>query len=343
MSVGINLTGHFLNFAPKALGTESHRHAECAFKRFDSNQAGLIGYSANKDDILLDGSASFEVYSDPIPNSAYHWYEDYGLVTEREFLPPERKKVIKKGQMSFGVHDISLVIRDDHGISDMDTFEVTVRDTQPPVLQIPTDVLILPQGPGPVQVNLGQAWGYDTCSLDVMITNDAPQDSKFFPGVTPVIWTADDGRGQTTSQTQHVKVFAPWSPLDLRGRIRELENIVQQVSESVSKSASAAQACGDADRCVVSMSGLSDTVDQASTLLANTILPEGGRELKNSAVNKFRQVSGLLTESEELIRRSAASPELRRQLRGRAAETAQSTMSRLQEANSMIRRLQEML
>jgi hypothetical protein len=56
----IDLTGHFLNFAPKASTVESTKHVECAY--------GRDYIAGNKSPILLDGAGSFEVYNDP-PNS----------------------------------------------------------------------------------------------------------------------------------------------------------------------------------------------------------------------------------------------------------------------------------
>ena len=339
LAIDIDLTGHFLNFAPQALGTESTRFAECGYQRSTPNQPGSTGRSTNKEQIVLDGSASFEVYGDPIPNSAYRWFEDYGLVTEHEFLPPERKKLIDKWQMSFGVHDITLVIQDDRGITDMDTFKVEVGDTQPPVLQVPTDVFVLPQQPGPVEVNLGPAWSYDICSPDVLITNDAPKESMFAPGVSTVLWTADDGRGHTVSTAQQIYVFKVMSGLGVADRIRELESLVGSISTSVLKSAPTAQACRAADRCVVSFAGLSQTIDQASAVLAKTIVPEESRELQEATIHRLQRASGILAEADVLIRRSGTSPDQRAQLRNRAAETAKSTKPILEETAEMIRRL----
>jgi len=194
LDIDIDLTGHFLNFAPQALGGESMRVAECAEDK-------------NRDAILLDAGASFEIYNDPIPNSAYKWYEDYGLVTEK-FLGQGKRISIAPYQLSYGVHDITLAIRDSHGVTDTDTFEIEVRDKIPPELIVPEDVSILPERPGSVKVNIGQASYSDTCSSDVMITNDAPEGLLFPPGVTQVTWKADDGRGNVAKGIQKVSVFS---------------------------------------------------------------------------------------------------------------------------------------
>ena len=194
LDIDIDLTGHFLNFAPQALGGESMRVAECAEDK-------------NRDTIFLDAGASFEIYNDPIPNSAYKWYEDYGLVTEK-FLGQGKRVSVAPYSLSYGVHDITLAIRDSHGVTDTDTFEFEVRDKIPPELIVPKDVSILPELPGYVKVNIGQAGASDTCSSEVMISNDAPEGLLFPPGVTQVTWKADDGRGNVAKGVQRVSVFS---------------------------------------------------------------------------------------------------------------------------------------
>jgi hypothetical protein len=204
LDIDIDLWGHFLNFAPTAVGgRESTRLVECS--------RGRNNVSSNKDPVFLDASGSFEVYDDPIPSSAHKWQEDYGLVTEK-YWGSGRKVTIAEHQLPYGVHHMTLLIRDDFGVADTDTFEVEVQDEIAPNLTVPPDVhfLLVPPNTAPVKLNIGQATATDSCSDSVMITNDAPKDGRFPLGVTIITWTADDGRGNVTTKTQKVNVYTAW-------------------------------------------------------------------------------------------------------------------------------------
>jgi len=206
MDIDIDLFGHFLNFAPHAVGRkESTRWVECA--------AGRDKARTNKDPIHLDSAGSFEVYKDPIPPQNYEWYEDYTW-------PPQKlwgtgpKLNVPAHTMSLGVHEMTLLVRDPIGISDTDTFPIEVRDTQGPEITVPPDVhrLLTPPDKPPVQVNLGTASAWDACFGDVEITNDAPADGRFPAGVTTVTWTAEDGAGNKDTGVQKVEVYTTKAP-----------------------------------------------------------------------------------------------------------------------------------
>ncbi len=195
MDLSVDLLGQFTNFSPNPVGTESTRFAEC-----DEN--------SNHTPVLLSAAGSFDIY-DTLPSNPanYVWYEDYGLVTQKSWgtgplvtIPPH--------QMGFGIHSISLLVTDNNGVVDTATFDVQVGDHQPPRLTIPPDVTapLQPPGSNGAQVSLGTASATDACSTQVMITNDAPANSFFPPGVTAVTWTADDGRGNLATAVQKVTV-----------------------------------------------------------------------------------------------------------------------------------------
>ena len=206
LNVDIDLFGHFVNFAPHATAVESTKSVGCS-----TAEDKIAG---NHSPVFLDPAGSFEVYKDPIPLSAYKWYEDFGLVTEKFWGPKPQasspKVVIPPHQLSFGLHHFVLIIRDTHGIADADHVWVEVRDSSPPQLTVPKDVsfLLVPPQRAPVKLNIGEAWAGDSCSNDVMITNDAPEGMLFPAGVTVVTWKADDGMGNIATKTQRVNVYS---------------------------------------------------------------------------------------------------------------------------------------
>ncbi len=212
LNIFVNLTGHFVNFAPKAFGQESTKHVECGISRIGGMKSG------NKDPVKLDSVGSFAIYDTFLTNPPiYQWYEDFGLVTER-LWGSGSKYIIAPYNLGFGVHNITLLVKDKHGIVDTDTFDVEVRDTIPPELTVPKDITIhqtaVKKHPvkvkvDKVKVDIGQAQAYDTCSQKVMISNDAPKGLLFSPGTTIVTWTADDGHGNLTKKTQKVSVITP--------------------------------------------------------------------------------------------------------------------------------------
>lgn len=258
LEVELDLTGHFVNFSPIASAKESSTITGCAVSR---------GFeSTNDEPIYLDASSSMEIYQDPLPsNSAnYEWYEDYGLVTEKLWAAG-KQVVIGKHQISFGVHDFTLLLRDAHGSVALDTLQVKVLDTAAPTLHLPQDVyrLLVPPQTAPVTVNLGQAWATDACAYTVSITNDAPADLLFNAGVTDVTWTADDGRGNTTSKIQQVVVI----PLDVPA-IEIVRMAGQHLTESVTKTQATIQEMIDEPNLVVSIGSLAGVLDELLGYLA---------------------------------------------------------------------------
>jgi hypothetical protein len=92
---------------------------------------------------------------------------------------------------------------------DTDTFDVRVVDTVAPVFtSVPQDITtdIYPAGTQSVLVDLGEPAARDSCSGQVLLSHDGPQDGLFTPGVHTVTWTAEDARGNAATATQRVDV-----------------------------------------------------------------------------------------------------------------------------------------
>lgn len=88
--------------------------------------------------------------------------------------------------------------------------KILVRDTTPPSLTIPDDVVTEANGVMS-RVNLGFASAVDLVDGSVRVTNDAPADG--YPlGVTMVTWSAADSRGNTVTAVQSVTVHDTTAP-----------------------------------------------------------------------------------------------------------------------------------
>ena len=180
VEIEIDLLGYFLNFAPKAVGSESDQFSECSE---NTNQKALN----------LRASGSYDIY-DSIPANQYEWYEDFGLVTEK-LWGTGTQVTIPQYQLSYGIHTITLMVKDNNGIVDADTIEINVDDTIPPVLTVPPDRYryVVSTVPLPIYVDIGQAGANDGCSDFVATSNDAPDNLLFDEGIHYVTWEADDG------------------------------------------------------------------------------------------------------------------------------------------------------
>ena len=80
---------------------------------------------------------------------------------------------------------------------------VTVVDTTPPALTVPSDVNVVAADYDPVTVALGTATATDIFG-PVAVANDAP--ATFTVGTTLVTWTATDTNGNLSTATQNVTV-----------------------------------------------------------------------------------------------------------------------------------------
>jgi hypothetical protein len=244
VDIALDLSGRFVNFAPIAVGTESNRYRECS-------------ENANGWPVLLSAAGSFDVYDQlPANPTTYVWYEDYGLVTEK--LWGQGKTVtIGPHQLGFGVHQFTLVVRDKNGVAGTTPVEVTIGDSKPPTFGVPPDVLIVQPGASvaPQKVDIGKAWASDVCSPTVIITNDAPSDLVFEPGVTPVTWSADDRRGHVVERVQKVSIETePLEKAGIKGRLRTLAGIFKQVQTALRE-------CEGLDACPLDLTPLRRALD----------------------------------------------------------------------------------
>jgi hypothetical protein len=349
VDIDVDVFGHFRNFAPTAVAAESSRSVECAIgvsPKAENAPVTPKPFSSNAAPVMLNSAGSFEVYNDPIPNDAYNWYEDYGLVTER-FLRQGAQEVIGPHQLSYGVHSITLVIRDGHGVASQDTFELDVQDTLPPSLSLPGDVFVLPRQPGPVKVSIGQATATDICSAaaDIAITNDAPQNGIFPSGVvTPVTWAADDSRGHVSTGVQKVFVFKPprtsaVGGAELQPFMLQLEEALAFFEEAAAKSEARIAACGDEAACEADSQNLLQGINAVADMLGKLSLPEGAQKLQSDVVAQLQQVEKRLRTSNALIDRSNSAGKEVRRLRGEALKSLQGRTKFMQEARRQLQRL----
>ena len=107
------------------------------------------------------------------------------------------------GPFPLGTTVVTWVAVDGAGNSASATQRVTVRDTTPPAVQPPTDVVAVATG-ALTPVALGMATAYDL--VDGAVPATPSTTGPFPPGTTLVTWTATDGHGNTGSAIQQVTV-----------------------------------------------------------------------------------------------------------------------------------------
>ena len=147
--------------------------------------------------VILNGSGS----SDPDGNSlSYLWVGDFGTITG----------VNPNVNLGLGIYAITLTVDDGSGATSSDEVNITVQDTTPPVITVPTDVTVEASGPNSV-VDFGTATAEDLLGVN-SISSDAP--TTGFPlGTTVVTWTATDAAGNSATATQTVTVVDTTAPV----------------------------------------------------------------------------------------------------------------------------------
>jgi hypothetical protein len=309
LDISIALSGHFVNFAPKAIGRESTKYVECGMSRGK--------HSSNLKPVYLTAAGSFDIY-DPLPSNpaVYTWYEDYGLVTEKPW-GIGKQYTIGQYQLGFGVHSITLLVQDKNGTVDTDTIQVTVGDTLPPDLTVPSDIIWFLVKPdiGPQKVDIGQAWAYDTCSDKVLISNNAPLNLIFQPGTTLVTWEADDGRGNTTKKIQKVILI----PLD-ESPVLKIKDGLVYLAEANTNAMNALEDCKTMENCRIHQKPIVDAVEHLSTVLGRMSLPEGEQGFQRETLGKLESAVAALKEADSLIRRSNEERKSKRTLQAAAME-----------------------
>lgn len=315
IKVDLDLVGKFVNLAPVPNGDESDTFSQCV-------------EGTNMNPIQLNAAGSYDVY-EPLPTSkaTYNWIEDYGMLTEK--LWGQGKAVtIGKGQVAFGVHDITLSVEDAHGVAANTTLHVQVADTLPPSLKIPADVYMLfLEDPGQVKVDIGMGYAKDMCSSEVMVTNNAPQDLRFPAGqVTEVTWRAEDLRGNAVTGTQrvHVMVLKPFRP--------QFERAISSIRESLKHTQFQVTACDDGSQCFVDVKPLIRGVEQLVYLSSEAKLPISERsELRRKAMNAERARS-LLDQAQKRLDRSNQSGSQRTLLRESARDDIRKALEMISKA-----------
>lgn len=310
IDISINLAGQVLNYAPHAAaGTEGDPFAECQ-------------ENTNGTPIYLSAAMSFDVDGN-LPASSYDWYEDYNLVTERHWGQGSLV-TIGPHQLAFGVHTITLVVRDSygHGVVATDTMEIEVRDTAPPTwTSTPSDFIHFPTGTGLHEVTdkeLGTASATDSCAgQQVAITNDAPADRLFPPGETIVTWEADDGRGQVATFAQRVIIIpleaTGWMPGQVKAGSAELRT-------SVGRSRDVIERCGDALDCRFDLGPLIGAVSELLESITNTSVLPGQEEWFAAAIARLQQARTALEGADPLLADTTGSSEDIAQRRATARE-----------------------
>lgn len=323
LDISVDLTGHFVNFAPKAFGRESTRSVECGLSRTGNKMT-----SGNKDPVILDSAGSFEIYDTLPTNPAnYEWYEDFGLVTEK-LWGKGSKYTIAPYNLGYGVHSFTLVVKDKNGLVDTDTFEVEVRDTIPPEFTMEPNDIPIPLSPDekePVKVDIGQASAYDNCSENVMVSNDAPKDMLFPLGDTTVTWTADDGKGNINTK---------WQKVSVRPFTNSVGDFIWSGSlhlmEITNKSMNAIEECKANPKCMIDFEPLISALERFIVRLKETSVADDKELLRRQVINKLEPALIDLKEAHDLSKRSNEGENMGRM------EVRNSVLNKLRDArNSM--------
>ncbi len=321
LSVSVDLTGHFVNFAPKAMPTKEYKTwSECGGTDRATDPCDT---SRNKDDIVLWAGESFDIY-DQCPNNPanYEWYEDYALVTEK-LWGTGIKVTIPKGHLGFGVHKMTLMLKDNYGAVDMLKFDVEVRDTQPPVFtKFPIDRLVFRRQwkEGGVQVDIGDALAEDICCGHVLVTNDAPPYLGFGLGATPVTWRADDGRGNVASKVQNVIVFGLEEPL-----LRSIKQGLVHLRDVIAGASSAIEATISEPNCPVDLQSLIQATNELLVIVRGSSV--SGQEQEDQRQEIIRKLEGLIVaegEADAFVRTQSDVNEQRRGAREAARDRLNS-------------------
>ena len=320
VNIDIDVTGRFLNFAPRANGNESTRYVECA-ERF------------NKAPVYLDASQSFDIDgmygSPPITNAiaSYTWYEDFGSATEKSW-GSGKQVAIGPYQLAWGVHDITLEVRDSGGIADRHTFQVEVQDTQPPDLTPPQDIYFyrLSVNPQPEQINIGQASYSDMCSDEVIVTNDAPAGSTFGPGVHSVTWTADDGTGNVKTAVQKIHFFTLKTP--------DIWELPFQLADTIRSNKWLIRQCLEASDCSVDLGSLSVIIEEAAGQIQS--IWDGEAALLSLVVEAMETARQFVVQANAQLIQSNEQTEGREDLRNAAEEQLDAATDALNQATELL-------
>jgi hypothetical protein len=123
-----------------------------------------------------------------------------------------------------GVTRVSCTASDRSGNSANDGFAVTVRDTTPPTVTVPSDVTVEATSPDGATVDYPQPTASDRVDGPVPAHCQPPSGGTFPVGTTKITCSAVDGHGNTGSASFAVIVRDTTPPeIDTRGDLKVLE------------------------------------------------------------------------------------------------------------------------
>ena len=326
----INLTGTFKNFEPHASAEESTRVVECG--------VGDTLEPSNSQPVHLSSAGSFDVY-ESLSGATFDWYEDFGLSSERSW-GKGANVTIQPYQLSYGTHQMTLVLRDSAGAMNTDDVEVAVHDRVPPTISAPTDrYFLMTQPGGPVHIDLGRATAADTCEPDPDISNDAPAGSMFSPGLTKVTWTADDGGGNTTTAIQNVYVFQTPDVDEPIYAVEGWAGLLEQISATTTKSMTALEACVPGQECAADFENLAGHLLAMENALIEIEMGAAAEATRVQILHGLRGVRGQLLEADRALARAGAATSEAAEARSAALEAASASDTTLLEIVEILRTL----
>lgn len=108
-----------------------------------------------------------------------------------------------------GMTTVTWTAVDTSGNIASDTQVITVKDTTPPIITAPSDLVVEATSSSGVSVSIGMASATDTIGID-SIVNNAPD--LFSLGNTTVTWTATDTYGNTATTNQTISIIDTTAP-----------------------------------------------------------------------------------------------------------------------------------
>jgi hypothetical protein len=148
--------------------------------------------SAAGTQVTLDGSASSDPDENPL---TYRWAWPGGSATG----------VKPTVTLPLGATSVTLVVNDGQADSAPDTVLITVRDTTPPELAVPADIVVEQARAAGTRVTW-ECVAADICDAEVDVVCEPPSGSIFPLGVTTVTCTATDDSGNRTVKSFTVMV-----------------------------------------------------------------------------------------------------------------------------------------
>jgi hypothetical protein len=154
-----------------------------------------------------------------------------------------------------GTTTVTNIATDASGNSSACTFTVTVIDNQAPTLTCPTNITVAANSGlcSATNVNLGTPASSDNCGV-TSLTNNGP--AIYLAGTTPVVWSASDASGNTTTCTQLVTVIDTQPPI-ITCSTNRLVEVSSTTGTPVFFSTTATDNCGTVTKfCSIESGGL---------------------------------------------------------------------------------------